>query len=94
MSHLFRIKAFLPKAKQIQRLNEFYEKLLSWEDPQMTVKYFVLYMLFVYYFQICWLPAFVAYRLYRNYKELGEISVILAPCTLDCNKCAYSSGHL
>ena len=62
-----RIKKFLPKRSTIARVKQSYNDIIAWEDPARTVKYFVFYMFFVYYFQIWWLPTTLLYHLGTNY---------------------------
>ena len=62
-----RIKIFLPKRSTIARVKQSYNDIIAWEDPARTVKYFVFYMFFVYYFQIWWLPTILLYHLGTNY---------------------------
>ena len=64
-----RIKHFLPKGSTINRYKQSYEDVIAWKEPGRTVKYFVFYMFFVYYFNICWLPIFLIYILFINWRH-------------------------
>ena len=64
-----RIKQFLPKSGAIQRMKNSYSDIIAWKDPARTVKYFIFYMFWVYYFQIWWIPVFLLYHLSINWKK-------------------------
>ena len=65
---------FIPKSSTINKIKNSYEDIIAWKEPARTVKYFVFYMFFVYYFNIWWIPLFLVYNLFINwkYKEGGK----------------------
>ena len=65
----FRIKYFLPKGSTITRIKNSYLAVIGWTEPARTVKYFVFYMFFVYYFHIWWIPVLALYLLFYNWKN-------------------------
>ena len=67
-----RIKRFLPKGSTITKMKQSYNDIIAWDAPARTVKYFVFYMFFVYYFQIWWLPTIMLYYLGNNYLHKKE----------------------
>ena len=67
-----RIKRFLPKGSTITKMKQSYNDIIAWDAPARTVKYFVFYMFFVYYFQIWWLPTIMLYYLGNNYVNKKE----------------------
>ena len=75
LQNVNRIKNFLPKGSTINRYKQSYEDIIAWKEPARTVKYFVFYMFFVYYFNICWLPIFLFYILFINWKHKGSDDV-------------------
>lgn len=65
-----RIKFFLPKGSTMSRLKTSYTDIIAWKTPVRTVKYFVFYIFIVYYFQIWFIPVFLLYRLFVNWKNM------------------------
>ena len=53
-------------------MKQSYNDIIAWDAPARTVKYFVFYMFFVYYFQIWWLPTIMLYYLGNNYVNKKE----------------------
>ena len=51
LENVTRIKQFIPKGSTIVRLKKSYSDIIAWREPARTVKYFVFYMFFVYYFR-------------------------------------------
>ena len=64
-----RIKHFLPKGSTITKMEKGYDDIIAWREPATTVKYFVFYMFFVYYFHIWWLPIMLTYILFNNWRS-------------------------
>jgi len=69
LRNVSRIKGFLPKGSTIQKLKQSYTDIIAWKEPARTVKFFIFYMFFVYYFQIWWIPAATLYQLITNYRN-------------------------
>jgi len=57
-------------------VKQSYTDIIAWKEPARTVKYFIFYMFFVYYFQIWWVPAAILWQLFRNYRSSGNRSNI------------------
>lgn len=77
LRNVTRIKRFLPKGSTIQKLKQSYTDVIAWTDPARTVKFFVFYMFFVYYFQLWWVPAYTFYHLVCNYRSKRENHIVL-----------------
>merc|ERR1712013_965605 len=69
LRNVSRLKYFLPKGSTISCLKTCYADIIAWKDPYTTIKYFILYTLFVYNFQIWFIPVFLLYRLSLNWKN-------------------------
>ena len=69
LRNVSRIKHFLPKGSTITGLKNRYTDIIAWKDPLRTIKYFILYILFVYHFQIWFIPVFLLFRLGSNWKN-------------------------
>jgi len=69
LKNVNRIKQFLPKGSTINNIKKSYSDIIAWHLPVRTVKYFVFYMFFVYYFHIWWIPVFVLYCLAKNWNN-------------------------
>ena len=68
LENVRRIKQFIPKGSTVVRMKKSYSDIIAWREPARTVKYFVFYMFFVYYFSLYWIPLFLLYTLFSNWR--------------------------
>ena len=68
LENVRRIKQFVPKGSTVGRMKKSYSDIIAWREPARTVKYFVFYMFFIYYFSLYWVPLFLLYTLYINWR--------------------------
>lgn len=64
-----RIKVFMPKGSTIQKVKQTYTDIIAWTEPARTVKFFIFYMFFIYYFQLWWVPAAALVFLIINFRN-------------------------
>ena len=85
LENVRRIKQFMPKGSTVVRMKKSYSDIIAWREPARTVKYFVFYMFFIYYFSLYWVPLFLLYTLYINWRtsryaltKREEVNIILS----------------
>ena len=68
LENVRRIKQFMPKGSTVVRIKKSYSDIIAWREPARTVKYFVFYMFFIYYFSLYWVPGLLLYTLFINWR--------------------------
>ena len=58
----------MPKGSTVVRIKKSYSDIIAWREPARTVKYFVFYMFFIYYFSLYWVPLFLLYTFFINWR--------------------------